>query len=209
MATRKTTKRAVAKKPVNKKTSVPVSKPATVEVKKTPIVEVKKEKIEKPVPIVKVDKPVVNTPVEVPVPKVPKKPTPVIDKNVTVLNSMLDNYARLYNTRDTDKNLSARIGEFSRIVRYVVQTPTPKVLDRMLQFFTVETNVMMSYTNTLSYISKLSPTEREKCSTFYTVFTELVDCKKHGKRFSLDINAISSILQSDPITNFIALQINK
>ena len=232
MPAQKSTKRTNSKKPTVKKVlpssksevvkkSVAVKKPPVEKpqvkppVKKTVVKTQIKKVINKPVkkepivPEVNVDTEPVNVPVEVPVPKVPKAPKKAIDKDVTLLDTMLEAYAKVYNTRDTDKNLSLRIGEFSRIIRYVVHTPTQPVLLRMLEFFTKENNAMMSYNNTLRYISQLSATEREKCSTFYTVFTELVDCKKRNKTFSLDINAIGNILQSDPIINFIAMQINK
>ena len=205
MATKRTVnKKAAVKATVAPKITHVVNKavaPKITPVKKAPV---------KPTPKVVVDTVAeIPTPVEVPIPPVRPTPKVVVDRDVAVLNLMLDNYEKLYNTEDNDHNLELRIAEFSKIIRYIVNNPTNKVLERMLEFFVKESHAMMSYCNTLRFISHLSPTEREKCSTFYTVFTELVDCKKHGKKFSLNINAIGVVLQSDPIINFIAMQINK
>ena len=130
---------------------------------------------------------------------------PKLPKEVVHLNRILDEYVGLSKQYPTEKVLEKKISSFSRIMLFALNKPIPSVLNRMLDFFTIERHLVMSEYNAMNFISKLTYAEREKYATFYTVLLGLIDFKIKKRPFTFSRNAIARILNNDDIMNFIAL----
>ena len=199
-----TTKAPVIKQVINKKVdkvapSAPVAKVEYIPPKADiadKSVDTKVDIVEKPVDIKKDDmKKAMNAP------KLPKE--------VGFLNTILDEYVTLSNTYPTHAVLEKKIKSFARMLLYVINHPTPSVLNRLFTFFTVERNRVMSEYNAMGMISKLKYIDRERYSAFYTVFIALIDLKTKGRPFKFNLNAVAHALKSSELMNFIAVKLEE
>lgn len=98
---------------------------------------------------------------------------------------------------------------FYAIIKFAAKSATPAVLDMIYKFFVEERNKFLAEDVVFRDIAKVNVDTRKVVEMFYTAFVCLVDSKRTGKKFPLDLAAVRHALGSDILSNFIAAKLSK
>lgn len=163
-----------------------------------------------------------DTKVETPEEETPKKikqpikkrtvakaaPTQALVKPPDEKEVIFDTFLKRYNEAVTAFNSGATkkrpVMSFIGLTEIVIRLATPKIYNKMLDYFIKEVDGMASSNNALNGIETINDaTVKTKTSTIYVVFSGLAKLKKQGRRPTFTIGAIRPIMRSEKFVNWV------
>jgi len=160
--------------------------------------DIKEEELEV-VPEVKVEKVKLSTP------KVPEQP----NTKLLTLKTHLDEYLILHKTPVITPAVRQQIiKKLHLIIRFVVNNPHTDILDEMFKFFKVNRYGVLAESVVFQGISSMANKPRLQLETFYTLFLALLATKTKKAKFTINLESVRNILNSDEIINYISSKLN-